>query len=106
MAVDPPTEPRDVDKYFGDLHVPRDAGLTADRGEAAVVEALEVMRRPAGEGMTVIVVTRETGFARPAAHRVVLMADGRIVGNHTPDGFLGAPRGDRAEDFPSKIIEH
>ncbi|WP_030856464.1 hypothetical protein [Streptomyces sp. NRRL S-37] len=106
MAVDPLIEPRDVDTYSGDLRVPRDTGLTADRGEAAVVEAREGMRRPAGEGMTVIVVARETGFARPAAHRVVLRAGGRIVGNRTPDGFPGAPRGDRAEDFPSEIREH
>ncbi|MGC0373761.1 hypothetical protein [Streptomyces sp. SAI-229] len=106
MAVGPPTEPRDADTYFGDLRVPRDTGLTADRGEAAVVEALEGMRRPGGEGMTVIVVTHGTGFARPAVHRVAPMADGRIVGNRTPEGFPGAPRGDRAEDFPSKILEH
>ncbi|OSP28371.1 glutamate ABC transporter ATP-binding protein [Streptomyces sp. 13-12-16] len=69
-------------------------------------EVLEVMRQLAGEGMTVIVVTHGTGFARPAADRAVFMADGRIVEDRTPDGFLGDPRSDRAKDSPSEILEH
>ncbi|MFE2276664.1 amino acid ABC transporter ATP-binding protein [Streptomyces sp. NPDC059454] len=69
-------------------------------------EVLEVMRQLAGEGMTMIVVTHEMGFARSAAHRVVFMADGRIVEDRTPDEFFGDPRSDRAKDFLSKILEH
>ncbi|MEU7472671.1 amino acid ABC transporter ATP-binding protein [Streptomyces sp. NPDC044984] len=69
-------------------------------------EVLEVVRQLAGEGMTVIVVTYETGCARPAAHRVVLMADGRIVEDRPPGEFFGDPRSDRAEDFLSKILKH
>ncbi|GAA2258691.1 hypothetical protein GCM10010415_20560 [Streptomyces atrovirens] len=69
-------------------------------------EVLEVMRQPAGEGTTVIVATHETGFARPAADRVVHMAAGRSVEGRTPDGFSGDPRSDRAKDFLFKILEH
>ncbi|MFC8419331.1 amino acid ABC transporter ATP-binding protein [Streptomyces sp. NPDC057236] len=69
-------------------------------------EVLEPVRQPAGEGMAMIVVTHETGFARSAANRVVFMADGRIVEDRTPDGFFGDPRSDRAKDSLSKILKH
>ncbi|MEW2077189.1 amino acid ABC transporter ATP-binding protein [Streptomyces sp. NPDC012403] len=69
-------------------------------------EVLEVMRQLAGEGMTMIVVTHEMGFARSAAHRVVFMADGRIVEDRPPGEFFGDPRSDRAKDFLSKILKH
>jgi glutamate transport system ATP-binding protein len=69
-------------------------------------EVLEVMRQLAAEGMTMIVVTHEMGFARSAAHRVVFMADGRIVEDRTPDEFFGNPNSDRARDFLSKILKH
>ncbi|MFE6229006.1 amino acid ABC transporter ATP-binding protein [Streptomyces sp. NPDC057854] len=69
-------------------------------------EVLEVMRQLAESGMTMVVVTHEMGFARSAAHRVVFMADGRIVEEATPDAFFGAPRTARARDFLSKILHH
>ncbi|BFO16793.1 amino acid ABC transporter ATP-binding protein [Streptomyces sp. KM77-8] len=69
-------------------------------------EVLEVMRQLADEGMTMIVVTHEMGFARSAAHRVVFMADGRIVEDRAPDEFFGNPSSDRAKDFLSKILKH
>ncbi|MFD4789969.1 amino acid ABC transporter ATP-binding protein [Streptomyces sp. NPDC058459] len=69
-------------------------------------EVLEVMRQLAREGMTMIVVTHEMGFARSAANRVVFMADGRIVEDRTPEEFFTAPRSDRAKDFLSKILKH
>ncbi|MDT0399282.1 amino acid ABC transporter ATP-binding protein [Streptomyces edwardsiae] len=69
-------------------------------------EVLEVMRQLAEEGMTMIVVTHEMGFARSAAHRVVFMADGRIVEDRAPDEFFGNPSSDRAKDFLSKILKH
>ncbi|MCD0484684.1 amino acid ABC transporter ATP-binding protein [Streptacidiphilus sp. ASG 303] len=69
-------------------------------------EVLEVMRQLAAEGMTMIVVTHEMGFARSAANRVVFMADGRIVEENTPEAFFTAPRSDRAKDFLSKILHH
>jgi glutamate transport system ATP-binding protein len=69
-------------------------------------EVLEVMRQLAREGMTMVVVTHEMGFARSAAHRVVFMADGRIVEDRTPEDFFTAPRSDRAKDFLSKILKH
>jgi glutamate transport system ATP-binding protein len=69
-------------------------------------EVLEVMRQLAQEGMTMIVVTHEMGFARSAANRVVFMADGRIVEDRTPEEFFTAPRSDRAKDFLSKILKH
>ncbi|WP_217547961.1 amino acid ABC transporter ATP-binding protein [Streptomyces sp. GbtcB6] len=69
-------------------------------------EVLEVMRQLARDGMTMVVVTHEMGFARSAAHRVVFMADGRIVEDRTPEEFFTAPRSERAKDFLSKILKH
>jgi glutamate transport system ATP-binding protein len=69
-------------------------------------EVLEVMRQLAREGMTMVVVTHEMGFARSAANRVVFMADGRIVEDRTPDEFFMNPRSERAKDFLSKILKH
>ncbi|MBX7469356.1 amino acid ABC transporter ATP-binding protein [Streptomyces sp. NPDC058961] len=69
-------------------------------------EVLEVMQQLARDGMTMVVVTHEMGFARSAANRVVFMADGRIVEDRTPDDFFTNPRSDRAKDFLSKILKH
>ncbi|MEU5545233.1 MULTISPECIES: amino acid ABC transporter ATP-binding protein [unclassified Streptomyces] len=69
-------------------------------------EVLEVMRQLARDGMTMVVVTHEMGFARSAANRVVFMADGRIVEDRTPEAFFTAPRSERAKDFLSKILKH
>ncbi|MCX5561830.1 amino acid ABC transporter ATP-binding protein [Streptomyces sp. NBC_00038] len=69
-------------------------------------EVLEVMQQLAREGMTMVVVTHEMGFARSAANRVVFMSDGRIVEDRTPEEFFTNPRSDRAKDFLSKILKH
>ena len=69
-------------------------------------EVLEVMTGLARDGMTMVVVTHEMGFARRTADRVVFMADGSIVEQATPDQFFTAPRSDRAKDFLSKILTH
>ncbi|MGK5637344.1 amino acid ABC transporter ATP-binding protein [Streptomyces sp. URMC 126] len=69
-------------------------------------EVLEVMQQLARDGMTMVVVTHEMGFARSAANRVVFMADGRIVEEARPDSFFSNPRSDRAKDFLSKILHH
>ncbi|MFE0253908.1 amino acid ABC transporter ATP-binding protein [Streptomyces sp. NPDC059010] len=69
-------------------------------------EVLEVMRQLAEDGMTMIVVTHEMGFARSAANRVVFMADGRIVEDRSPEEFFTNPSSDRAKDFLSKILHH
>ncbi|AEW96913.1 MULTISPECIES: amino acid ABC transporter ATP-binding protein [Streptomycetaceae] len=69
-------------------------------------EVLEVMRQLARDGMTMVVVTHEMGFARSAANRVVFMADGRIVEEAAPEQFFSNPRSDRAKDFLSKILHH
>jgi len=69
-------------------------------------EVLDVMIGLAQEGMTMIVVTHEMGFARKAADRVVFMADGLIVEEATPEEFFTNPRSDRAKDFLSKLITH
>ncbi|MET7765940.1 amino acid ABC transporter ATP-binding protein [Streptomyces sp. NPDC005336] len=69
-------------------------------------EVLEVMRQLARDGMTMVVVTHEMGFARSAANRVVFMADGRIVEDRPPEEFFKAPESDRARDFLSKILKH
>jgi glutamate transport system ATP-binding protein len=69
-------------------------------------EVLEVMQQLARDGMTMVVVTHEMGFARSAANRVVFMADGRIVEDRSPEEFFTAPESDRAKDFLSKILKH
>ncbi|MEX8057555.1 MULTISPECIES: amino acid ABC transporter ATP-binding protein [Microbacterium] len=69
-------------------------------------EVLDVMVGLAKDGMTMIVVTHEMGFARKAANRVVFMADGQIVEQATPEQFFTRPESDRAKDFLSKLITH
>ncbi len=69
-------------------------------------EVLDVMVGLAADGMTMVVVTHEMGFARRAADRVIFMADGAIVEESTPDQFFTSPRSERARDFLSKILEH
>ncbi|MCX4987598.1 MULTISPECIES: amino acid ABC transporter ATP-binding protein [unclassified Streptomyces] len=69
-------------------------------------EVLEVMQQLARDGMTMVVVTHEMGFARSAANRVVFMSDGRIIEDRTPEEFFVNPRSDRAKDFLSKILKH
>ena len=71
-----------------------------------VQEVLDVMTTLAREGMTMLVVTHEMGFARRAADRVVFMADGEIVEDARPDEFFTSPRSDRAKDFLGKILTH
>ena len=71
-----------------------------------VGEVLDVMTSLASEGMTMVVVTHEMGFARHAANRVVFMADGQLVEEATPAEFFANPKSDRAKDFLSKILTH
>jgi glutamate transport system ATP-binding protein len=71
-----------------------------------VGEVLDVMTSLAREGMTMVVVTHEMGFARHAANRVVFMADGQLVEEASPQEFFANPRSDRARDFLSKILTH
>jgi glutamate transport system ATP-binding protein len=69
-------------------------------------EVLDVMTTLAKDGMTMVVVTHEMGFARRAADRVVFMDGGRILEEATPAQFFSDPRTDRAKDFLSKILTH
>ena len=69
-------------------------------------EVLDVMIGLAKDGMTMVVVTHEMGFARKAANRVVFMAEGEIVEENEPEGFFTAPKSDRAKDFLGKILTH
>ncbi|MGW9825933.1 glutamate transport system ATP-binding protein [Brevibacterium pityocampae] len=69
-------------------------------------EVLDVMVELAQDGMTMVVVTHEMGFARKAANRVAFMADGEIVEVAEPETFFTAPRSERAKDFLSKILTH
>jgi glutamate transport system ATP-binding protein len=69
-------------------------------------EVLDVMTALAKDGMTMIVITHEMGFARRAANRVVFMADGEIVEEAPPNQFFDDPRSDRARDFLSKVLTH
>ena len=69
-------------------------------------EVLDVMTSLAKEGMTMLVVTHEMGFARRAANRVVFMADGAIVEDAEPAEFFTTRKSDRAKDFLGKILNH
>ncbi len=69
-------------------------------------EVLAVMTSLAGEGMTMVVITHEMGFARRASDRVVFMADGAIVEDAPPAEFFDNPKSDRAKDFLGKILHH
>ncbi len=69
-------------------------------------EVLEVMTDLAREGMTMMVVTHEMGFARRVAHRVVFMDEGRILEEAEPEAFFAAPRNERTRQFLSKILVH
>src|SRR3954471_4875166 len=69
-------------------------------------EVLDVMVELAHEGMTMMVVSHEMGFARKVAHRVIFMDQGEIVEDASKDDFFGSPRSDRAQKFLSKILSH
>lgn len=69
-------------------------------------EVLDVMVELANEGMTMMCVTHEMGFARKVANRVIFMDEGRIVEDATTDEFFGTPRSERAQEFLSKILTH
>ena len=71
-----------------------------------IKEVLDVMTELARDGMTMLVVTHEMGFARQAADRVVFMDAGKIAEEASPEDFFGNPRTDRARDFLSKILAH
>ena len=69
-------------------------------------EVLDVMVQLAKEGMTMMVVTHEMGFANKVANRVIFMDAGRIVEDATKDDFFGKPRSERAKEFLAKILHH
>jgi ABC-type polar amino acid transport system ATPase subunit len=69
-------------------------------------EVLDVMTDLAKDGMTMMVVTHEMGFARRVAHRVVFMDAGRVVEEAPPQAFFAAPKSERAKEFLSKILSH
>ena len=71
-----------------------------------VNEVLDVMVQLAQEGMTMMCVTHEMGFARKVAHRVIFMDAGRIVEDAPKEDFFGKPRSERAQQFLSKILQH
>ncbi len=69
-------------------------------------EVLDVMVELAQEGMTMMVVTHEMGFAKRVAHRVIFMDKGEIVEDANKADFFGSPRSERAQQFLSKILQH
>ena len=68
-------------------------------------EVLRVMRQLAAEGMTMVVVTHEMGFARDVADRVIFMADGVVVEEGSPQQMFSAPKNDRTRQFLQSILE-
>ena len=71
-----------------------------------VGEVLDVMVQLAQEGMTMMCVTHEMGFARKVSHRVIFMDQGKIVEDATKEEFFGTPRSERAQQFLAKILHH
>lgn len=71
-----------------------------------ITEVLDVMVALAHDGMTMMVVTHEMGFARKVADRVIFMDKGEIIEDRPTDEFFGKPRSDRAQLFLSKILSH
>lgn len=69
-----------------------------------VGEVLELMKELAAEGMTMVVVTHEMGFAREVASRVLFMDEGRVMEENTPEEFFGNPKNQRLRDFLSKVL--
>jgi len=70
-----------------------------------VGEVLSVMKQLAEDGMTMVVVTHEMGFARDVADRVIFMADGQIVEEGTPEQIFTAPQNDRTKEFLKRTLE-
>ena len=71
-----------------------------------IKEVLEVMIELAGQGMTMLCVTHEMGFAKAVANRVIFMDQGQIVEQSPPEEFFSHPKSDRTKDFLSKILGH
>jgi polar amino acid transport system ATP-binding protein len=71
-----------------------------------IKEVLDVIRNLAHEGMTMVVVTHEMGFAREVAHRIAFMDNGRLIEIATPAAFFDNPEHDRTKTFLSKILKH
>jgi general L-amino acid transport system ATP-binding protein len=71
-----------------------------------IKEVLDVMVELAAQGMTMVCVTHEMGFARAVAHRVIFMDEGQIVEEAPPDLFFSKPRAERTQEFLSKILGH
>ena len=69
-------------------------------------EVLDVIKELAGQGITMLCVTHEMGFARSVADRVIFMDHGQIVEENTPDAFFNYPKSERTRDFLSKILAH
>ena len=71
-----------------------------------IAEVLEVMKALAHDGMTMVVVTHEMGFAREVANRVVFVADGQILEEAAPEAFFAQPQHERTKQFLSRILNH
>ena len=69
-------------------------------------EVLDTMKELAGQGITMLCVTHEMGFARSVADRVIFMDEGQIIEENTPEEFFHHPKSDRTRDFLSKILAH
>ena len=69
-----------------------------------VGEVLDLMKSVADEGMTMVIVTHEMGFAREVGDRVIFMDGGKIVEENTPDQLFSNPQNDRTKDFLSKVL--
>ena len=71
-----------------------------------IKEVLDVMIELAEDGMTMLVVTHEMGFARKVANRVIFMDEGEIIEENDPESFFNKPRNDRTKLFLSQILDH
>ena len=89
-----------------DALVAKKIGINPADQRRMMNESLDVMVDLAREGMTMMVVTHEMGFARKVAHRVIFMDKGEIVEDAPKEDFFGKPRSERAQQFLSKILQH
>ena len=71
-----------------------------------VTEVLDAIRKLAEDGMTMVVVTHEMGFAKEICDEIIFMAEGKVVEQAPPDKFFSNPDTDRAKNFLSKVLNH
>ena len=97
---------QELHKSFDGVEVLRGVSAEIDKGDVVCIigEVLDVMKKLAENGMTMVVVTHEMGFASEVADRVLFMDEGQIVEENTPEALFGSPQSPRLQSFLSKVL--